>query len=375
MCLTVQDKTIMVSSSKRPGTTANKSILTPVMTLEGHEPYIVSSSCGGHVEYKDVSYISYFPDGKQMISASRDKTIRRWDLREGKEIKEAREVYENDGRAVGVSRDSRWVVTAVGGMLKVCEVETGIIRIFHEDLQVWIKCIDISADSTPVADGSIDGRALIWNLDTGKVVAGPLKCGDGYVCALRLLDDSLAVMSNWGKRLQNQVWDIEAQKLNVSREESAANNGLPLPVCWTTKNKSIITVFSFTSGDTATTIYELDASTLKAVGDSFKGHARVMTGLALSQLIMLFSLVLLTTTPSSSGPTWIRPFILHFTEKRWLCTLSVTQIGPRQWVILLFYSPPALIPEAMPKTWTRLLYLPGKRWLCALSVTQIGSSH
>jgi WD40 repeat protein len=85
----------MVSRSKQPGMTANRSILTPVMTLEGHEPYIVSSSNGGHVEYKDVSYISYFPDGKQMISASRDKTIRRWDLREGKEIKEVREVCDD----------------------------------------------------------------------------------------------------------------------------------------------------------------------------------------------------------------------------------------------------------------------------------------
>jgi WD40 repeat protein len=93
--------------------TANNSILTLVMTLEGHEPYIVSLSDGGHVEYKDVSYIYYFPDGKQMISASRDKTIGRWDLREGKEIKKAREVYENDIIAVGVSRDGRWVVTTV----------------------------------------------------------------------------------------------------------------------------------------------------------------------------------------------------------------------------------------------------------------------
>jgi WD40 repeat protein len=95
------------------------------------------------------------------------------------------------------------------------------------------------------------------------------------------LDDSksLAVMSNWGKRLQ--VWDVQVQKLDVSREESATNNGLPLPVCWT-KKKSIITVFSFTSDDTATTNYELDALTLKAFGDSFKGHTKIITGLALS---------------------------------------------------------------------------------------------
>jgi WD40 repeat protein len=57
-----------------------------------------------------VSYVSYFHDGKQMINGSHDKTIRRWDLREGQEIKYAREVCDDYhiGAAV-VSRDGRWV--------------------------------------------------------------------------------------------------------------------------------------------------------------------------------------------------------------------------------------------------------------------------
>jgi WD40 repeat protein len=96
-----------------------KSVLTPVMTLEGHEPYVFTMDNGDCGESKFVEYISYFPDGKQMISGSWDKTIRRWDLREGKEIKEAREVCEERIFAVGVSRDGRWVVTAVGGVLRL----------------------------------------------------------------------------------------------------------------------------------------------------------------------------------------------------------------------------------------------------------------
>lgn len=89
-----------------------------------------------------------------MISGSPDKTIRRWDLETGKEIEEMRDVCEQKVRAVGVSRDGRWVVTACGdwfthtpGELKVCEVETGTVRIF-EGHSRSITCIDISADST-----------------------------------------------------------------------------------------------------------------------------------------------------------------------------------------------------------------------------------
>ncbi|KAG2351000.1 hypothetical protein BDR05DRAFT_57108 [Suillus weaverae] len=108
----------MASSSTQPGAGENKSILTPVMTLDGHEPWKFSSPPGEHHEYKHVSCISYSSDGKQMISGSNDKTIRRWDLREGKEIKEAREVCD-DLYAVGVSGDGRWVVTAAGRKLKL----------------------------------------------------------------------------------------------------------------------------------------------------------------------------------------------------------------------------------------------------------------
>ncbi|KAG2051272.1 hypothetical protein BDR06DRAFT_590966 [Suillus hirtellus] len=100
----------MASSSMQPGTTENKSILTPVMTLEGHQA--LKYSLQDSHEYKDISWISCSPDGKRMTSGSEDKTIRRWDLREGKEIEESREVCKNGVYELRVSRNGRWVVTA-----------------------------------------------------------------------------------------------------------------------------------------------------------------------------------------------------------------------------------------------------------------------
>ncbi|KAG1779560.1 hypothetical protein EV702DRAFT_1277049 [Suillus placidus] len=250
------------------------------MTLNGHKPYIISPSDREHHEYKHISCISYSSDGKQMISGSNDKTIRRWDLREGKEIEEAREVCEHRVEAMGVSKDGRWVVhvTAVGGVLKVSEVETGIVRTFY----LGITCIDISTDSTLLAGASTDSKVRIWSLDTGELMAGPLEFRDVYAgaLALRLSADSLklAVMSNWGRCLQ--VWDVQAQKLDV--QKSTPNiMGSFAPVFWTTKNKSIVVPFSFME-DFPRTIYEFDASTLETAGAPFKGHTSIISGLALS---------------------------------------------------------------------------------------------
>ncbi|KAG2744519.1 WD40 repeat-like protein [Suillus brevipes Sb2] len=280
----------MASTSTQPVGTADKSILRPVMTLEGHEPWNTSLPDGKQDESKYVSYISYFPDGKQMISGSYDKTIRRWDLRKGKEIEKDREVSEYVG-AVRVSRDGRWVVIAGGRSLKVSEVETGIVRTFDEgDL---IYCIDISVDSTLLAGASFR-EARIWNLDTGELVAGPFVTGDYFPRAVRLSGDSckLAVSSYDSKqrdppgRHSLQVWDVQTQKLNVQK---STGNGFVsnLPIFWTTNDKSIVAAFN-TTDHYSRSICECDASTLKSVGAPFK-HTASISSLALSSDCVLLA--------------------------------------------------------------------------------------
>ncbi|KAJ8588419.1 WD40 repeat-like protein, partial [Rhizopogon salebrosus TDB-379] len=153
------------------------------MTLEGHK--------------QDVQSMHYFPDGKRMISGSYDKTTRQWDIQTGKEIEKAWDVCEWDVRAVAVSRDCRWVITAGGGAhgeLKACEVETGIVKTFKGHSK-RITCIDICADSTLFASGSEDYTTRIWGLDTGKLVAGPFERHTKTVCGLALSFDGALVAS------------------------------------------------------------------------------------------------------------------------------------------------------------------------------------
>ncbi|KAG1886120.1 hypothetical protein F4604DRAFT_1951509 [Suillus subluteus] len=270
------------------------------MILDGQ---ILSFPDGAHHEYNGVSFISYFPDGKQMISGSYfDRTIRRWGLREGKEIEEAREVCEYGIEAVGVSRDGRWVVTA-GREVKVSDVDTGTVRTFNEDPGDWIFCIDISADNRLLAGGSYSGTARIWSLDTGELVAGPFKLHSDEcvgMSSLRFSGDSqkLAVLAFWGRSRCLQVWDVQAQKLDVQISNPNELGSIP-PIFWTTKDKSIVAPISFIADDLSSTIYELDASTLKTVGAPFKGHTHTISGLALS-----FDCVLLVSSDDDTIKLW-----------------------------------------------------------------------
>jgi WD40 repeat protein len=141
-----------------------------------------------------------------MISGSDDATARQWDLKEGKEIEEVRDVCEEQVQAVGVSKDSQWVVTGGGDWksgdsaeLKVCDVETGTMKNLQGHSQM-INCIDISADNTLLASGSDDRTARIWNLETGKLVARPFESVD-WVGSVRFSTDS--------KKLAVELWGGE----------------------------------------------------------------------------------------------------------------------------------------------------------------------
>ncbi|KAJ8591231.1 WD40 repeat-like protein [Rhizopogon salebrosus TDB-379] len=258
----------MASTSKQPSVAVSKITLQPMMTLEGHEDPVRS--------------MHYFPDGERLISGSYDFTTRQWDMQTGKEIEKSRDVCEWDVRAVAVSRDGRWVITAGGvdehGELKACEVETGIVKTFKGHSEK-ITCIDICADSTLFASGSRDYTTRIWSLDTGKLVAGPFKSPD-WVGAVRFSRDSkkLAVNSWVGKCLE--VWNMETQELDKRVGEWVGDDYSFAPVFWTNK-ETILAAFGFTKGPAAT-IYEFDACTLETVGAPFKGHTKVISGLALS---------------------------------------------------------------------------------------------
>ncbi|KAG2343595.1 WD40 repeat-like protein [Suillus weaverae] len=263
---------VMASASKHRSAAATSRILTPVMTLKGHKDSIPS--------------IYYFPDGEKMISGSWDNTVRRWDLQSGKEIEEVRDIGKHAVRAVVVSRDGRWVISAGGDAnsrrveIKACEVETGFVKRFQTNTEIII-CIDISADGMLLASGSMDDTVQIWNFHTCKLVAGPFESAD-LVGTVRFSHDSkkLAVNSPVGTSLE--VWDVETKTLDVRIGKSRGWDWTYMPILlWTDESKTIIAAFTFTNDD-AKTIYEFDGLTLKTVGTPFEGHTEVVRCLALS---------------------------------------------------------------------------------------------
>lgn len=134
---------------------------------------------GGHLGM--INDIAFTPDGRQLVSASDDKTIRVWDLATGKAVRIIRGASEaGDGGkiyAMALSPDGKWL--AAGGWLTGEPADRDAVRLFDfasGRLVALLKGHDqpvlglaFSPDGTALVSGSGDGTAIVWTVATHQL--------------------------------------------------------------------------------------------------------------------------------------------------------------------------------------------------------------
>ena len=136
---------------------------------------------GGHMS--QIVDIAFTPDGKQLVSASNDKTIRVWDIATGKTVRMIRgesapgawgTIY-----AMALSPDARWL--AIGGYLSDAEpISASVIRLYDFATGKLVKlltghknvvhALSFSPDGKRLISGSGDKTAIIWDVAAGQVL-------------------------------------------------------------------------------------------------------------------------------------------------------------------------------------------------------------
>ena len=130
---------------------------------------------GGHMAL--IRGIAFTPDGRQLVSASDDKTIRVWDLASGKTVRTIRgeSAPGQAGKvfAMALSPDGKWL--AAGGWMKIPGEDGHHIRLYefasgklvallkgHTDV---VHALAFSPDGSRLISGDGDSTAILW--DTG----------------------------------------------------------------------------------------------------------------------------------------------------------------------------------------------------------------
>jgi eukaryotic-like serine/threonine-protein kinase len=122
----------------------------------------------GHL--KGVISAAYSPDGRQIVTASMDRTARVWDASEGKELLTLRG-HRDFVWSVAFAPDGRRIVTAsFDHTAKVWEAASGRELLTFKGHKDRIRCVAFSPDSRTIVTSSLDQTAKVWEAGTGKEI-------------------------------------------------------------------------------------------------------------------------------------------------------------------------------------------------------------
>ena len=166
-----------------------------VQTLAGHRDSITSACTS--------------PDDRQVLTASRDRTARIWDLAIGKEV---RAIHCPAAVACAIfSGDGRQVITAgEDTAIRVWDAGSGESVRTLEGHGRPVGCLCLSPDGSRLLSGGKDQTARLWDLAAGKQAA----CLEGHkanVCAVAFSADGRQLITGSDDK-SLCVWDAATNK-------------------------------------------------------------------------------------------------------------------------------------------------------------------
>jgi len=258
-----QDSRILLSTSRDKSLMVWKMDDTQsTMTYDGSQnaPGYASRQLNGHGQAVSDGALSAACGGdKYAISASWDKHLKLWDLEKGSCVRTF-QGHSSDVNSVAFSSDSRQVVSGsrdktirvwnTRGECKFISSQNG-----HDD---WVSCVRFSPSRTPtMISTSWDRTVRVWSLTTWEVKTtftghnGPIHnvtiSPDGSLCA------------TGGKDSDCILWDIHAEKKVYQLDTKQAKCGSVNDMCFSPSQYWLTAAM-----DRSVTIWELEHKKVKA---------------------------------------------------------------------------------------------------------------
>jgi WD40 repeat protein len=211
----------------------------------------------GHSEALITAVFS--PDGKHIVTASLDKTARVWEAATGKTVAELR--GHSDGvLSASFSPDGRWVLTAgQDGLAKVWQASTGAVVADLRGHTGQVRAAAFSPDGRFVVTAGADKTAQVWEAATGREVT-TLRGHEDWVfgAAWNPAGDLIVTASGDGTA---RVWDAAT---GVNAAVLYGHSDYVMAATFSVDGKYIVT-----AGDTTARVWDAGTGEALAV---LRGH-------------------------------------------------------------------------------------------------------
>ena len=255
-------KEIVTASEDKTARIWNATTGLPIVgPLNGHEGWVRSAA--------------FSPDGKRIVTASEDRTARIWDAATGQQVGEPLRGHENLVLSAAFSPDGKRIVTgSEDRTARIWDAATG--QQVGEPLrghENWVMSAAFSPDGKRIVTASSDQTARIWDAATGQPIGEPLRGHENWVRS--------AAFSPDGKRIVTASLDKTARLWDAATGQQI---GSPLrgheaelmSAAFSPDGKSIVTA----SWDKTARLW--DATNGELIGEPLGGHDAFVISAAFS---------------------------------------------------------------------------------------------
>lgn len=219
-------------------------------TLKGHQDVVTS--------------VAWSPDSNNIVSASYDKTVKIWNVNNGREINSFK-AHSDLVNTVNFSPDGNKIASASADKtIKLWNIEGKLIQTFTGH-RSEITSIDFSPDGKQLVSGSTDNTIKIWQLEDGKLIH-TLKNHTSGIWKVRFSPDGKTIASaSWDNTIK--LWNTNGILLKTLR----GHNGRVRGLAWSPDGKTIAS----TSEDKTIRFWNLNNALVKTVYGHKNGIIKV----------------------------------------------------------------------------------------------------